>query len=68
MIAPPPFRFFSCFTRIGLGVMPAGGLLGGREADSCGIVGVVGSPESKEDARGYLLEGLQVWQLVGTCP
>jgi hypothetical protein len=31
-----------------------------READACGIVGVVGAPNEKDDARGFLIEGLQV--------
>ena len=43
----------------GLGL--TGGLFGGGEgAEACGIVGVVGTPKDKEDARGFLLEGLQV--------
>jgi len=31
-----------------------------REAEACGIVGVVGAPKDKDDARGFLIEGLQV--------
>jgi hypothetical protein len=46
------------------------GVWNGRApAESCGIVGVVGKPdEAKDDARGFLLEGLQVskWRLEPT--
>ena len=47
----------------GPAVLVAGGfaMLGSTDrAECCGIVGVVGQPQSKDDARGFLLEGLQV--------
>lgn len=37
------------------------GLYGREQADSCGIVGVVGK-DKETDARGFLLEGLQAWE------
>jgi hypothetical protein len=34
---------------------------GSHDSEACGIVGVVGKHRDKDDARGFLLEGLQVF-------
>ncbi len=49
-----PLRPFIPVMGVGLGC-----LVGREQAEACGIVGVVGKSKDT-DARGFLLEGLQV--------
>ena len=51
---------YTRFVPTATAAVASGFMFSNREAEACGIVGVVGAPKDKDDARGFLIEGLQV--------